>query len=203
VGHEVGRTTARDETRKLDDQRGLLDAREDSARQLRRRPRFVTPRYSRPGGIQPRDRSDPCSLRVGDLRQPVPLASSDSRRGWSSALQLLMVHVDEAVMRRYLGTGPLVVVLALAAGIACYLWQIHDLGRDCGYASGFGLPSFPVGTALAVLVGTPALLTGASALIERRSRPAVAGFMLLAAVLAATAFGSALVAFFVSRGCFK
>jgi hypothetical protein len=114
-----------------------------------------------------------------------------------------MVQVDDVVMRRYPGTGPLVVVLALAAGIACYLWQIHDLGRECGYAPGFGLPSFPVGTALAVLAGGPALLSGASALVERRSRPAVAGFMLLGAGLAATAFGAALVAFFLSRGCYK
>jgi ABC-type multidrug transport system permease subunit len=108
-----------------------------------------------------------------------------------------------SVMRRYPGTAPLVVVLVLAAGIACYLWQIHDMAQGCGYASGFGLPSFPVLTALIVLVGSPALLTGVSALIERRSRRVVAGFVLLAAVLAATAFGSALLAFFLSRGCYK
>jgi hypothetical protein len=114
-----------------------------------------------------------------------------------------MVYVDEVVMRRYLRTGPLVVVLALAAGTGCYLWQIHDVRQGCGYAPGFGLPSFPIGTSLAVLVGGSAVLSGASALIERRSRRVVVGFMILAAVLAAIAFGFALVVFFLSRGCYK
>jgi hypothetical protein len=108
-----------------------------------------------------------------------------------------------SVMRRYPRTGPLAVVLAVAAGIACYLWLVHDIAQGCGYASGFGLPSFPVPTALIVLVGSPALVTGASALIERRSRRAVTGYVLLAAVLAAIAFGLALLAFFFSRGCYK
>jgi hypothetical protein len=106
-------------------------------------------------------------------------------------------------MRRYRVTGTLVVVLTLAAGVACYLWQVHDLGSDCGYAPGFGLPSFPVTPALALLVGGPALLVGASALIERRSRPVMAGFMVLAAVLTGTAFAAALLAFFLSRGCYE
>jgi len=34
-----------------------------------------------------------------------------------------MVYVDEFVMRRHLGTAPLAVIFALAAGTACYLWQ--------------------------------------------------------------------------------
>jgi hypothetical protein len=54
---------------------------------------------------------------------------------------------------------------------------------------------------LAVLVGASAVLSGASALIERRSRRVVVGFIILAAVLAAIAF--ALVVFFLSRGCYK
>lgn len=106
-------------------------------------------------------------------------------------------------MRRYLRTGPLVILLALAAGIACFLWQVHDLGQDCGYAPGFGLPSFPVKVALTVLVGSAALVAGANAFIEHRSLRAVAGFVILAAALAALTFVAALAAFFLSRGCYK
>lgn len=105
-------------------------------------------------------------------------------------------------MRRYLGTTSLVILLALTAGVACYLWQVHDLGRSCGYAPGFGLPSFPVTYALVVLVGLPTLLTGASAVIEHRSPRALAGFMILAAGSSAVAFGLALFAFFLSRRCY-
>lgn len=120
----------------------------------------------------------------------------------ASALQLSLFGVDLAMMRRYLGTPSLVVLLALT-GLACYVWQVHNLGASCGYAPGFGLPSFPVATAAAVLIAAPTLLVGASAVIEHRSARVVAGFMLLAAVLAAVAFGIALLAFASSRHCFE
>jgi hypothetical protein len=106
-------------------------------------------------------------------------------------------------MRRRLGTAPLVIVLAVIAGGACYLWQVHDLGRSCGYAAGFGLPYFPEVTAYVVLVTSPAVLVGASAVLERRRPLVVFGFMIVAAALSAVAFGIALLVFASSRGCFN
>lgn len=106
-------------------------------------------------------------------------------------------------MRRYLSTGSLVVILAVGAGLGCYLWQAHDVPEGCGYAPGHGLPSFPVVTALIVLVAGPVLLAGASAVLERRSPKGVAAFMVLAAVLAVGAFAAAALAFYLARGCYK
>jgi hypothetical protein len=106
-------------------------------------------------------------------------------------------------MRLHLGTALLVIVLAVIAGVACYLWQVHDLGRSCGYTAGSGLPYFPEVTAYVVLVASSAVLVGASALLERRRLLAVFGFMIVAAALSAVAFGAALFAFESSRGCFN
>jgi hypothetical protein len=104
-------------------------------------------------------------------------------------------------MRRLLGTAPLVIVLAVIAGLACWLWQVHDLGRSCGYAPGHGLPYFPEITAYVVLVASPALLVGVSAALERRRPLVILGFMVVAAALSALAFGAASLAFLSSRGC--
>lgn len=106
-------------------------------------------------------------------------------------------------MRRHRRTAALAILLAIITGVACFLWQAHDLGRSCGYGPGSGLPTFPVVTALVVLVASPTLIVGVSAVIERRTPRAVAGLMLLAAVAAAVAFVIALFVFWSSRGCFK
>ena len=83
------------------------------------------------------------------------------------------------------------------------MWQVYDLGRSCGTAPGFGLPSFPVATAFVVLVGSPAVLVGASAGLERRRLRATIGFMIGAAALSAVAFGVAWFMFLSSRHCFS
>jgi hypothetical protein len=106
-------------------------------------------------------------------------------------------------MHRHLRTPSLLALSALVAGVACYLWQVHDLGPSCGYAPGFGLPSFPVRIALAILVAVPTLLVGTSAVIEHRRPRAVAGFIILTAASSATAFGLAVFAFAVTRHCFE
>jgi low temperature requirement protein LtrA len=95
------------------------------------------------------------------------------------------------------------IVLAAIGGVACWLWQVHDLGRSCGYAPGHGLPSFPVVTALAVLVGSPTLILGAtSAVLERRLGRATVTFMIGTAVVSGVAFVVASFAFWISRNCF-
>jgi len=106
-------------------------------------------------------------------------------------------------MHRYLRTPWLAALLTVVSGLACYLWQLYDLGRSCGYAPGFGLPSFPYATAAGVLIATPTLLIGVSALVEGRSARGVAALMTVTAVLTTTAVGIATFLFLGSRNCFS
>ena len=106
-------------------------------------------------------------------------------------------------MYRYLRMPWFVPLFTVACGLGCYFWQRYDLGRSCGYAPGFGLPSFPYGTAAGVLIASPTLLVGVSALIQRRSARTVAALMALTAVLATIAVGIAIFWFLASRNCFS
>lgn len=114
-----------------------------------------------------------------------------------------MLWMMSRVQRRR-STAPLAILLAVIAGVACFLWQAHDLGRSCGYGPRSGLPTFPVVTALIVLVACPTVIVGVSAVLVERRRPStVAVLMTLAAVASAVAFVIALFVFWSSRGCFK
>ena len=81
--------------------------------------------------------------------------------------------------------------------------ETNDLGHSCGYRAGFGLPSFPVRTAFAVLVGSSAILSGARATIAGRSPRVIAALSALAAVLTILATGVALFLLASSHHCFE
>ena len=103
---------------------------------------------------------------------------------------------------RYVRREWLVVLLGLAAGFAWFAWEAHDLGSTCGYRNGTGLPSFPVKTALVVLIGVPALATAVGAATERRSVRATLGLVVGVVVLAGGAIAVAEAVFLVNRHCF-
>jgi hypothetical protein len=105
-------------------------------------------------------------------------------------------------MRRYFTAPWLAALLALAAGVSCFLWQVHDLGQSCGYREGDRQPNFPTKIALVVLVGVPVVLIVGRAISERRSAAGIMGLAVLAAILAGAAFGAADLAFFLSRHCY-
>ena len=123
--------------------------------------------------------------------------------GCGAVVTIRAVTVDDSGVERRQVTGLLVIVLAVTAGVVCWWWQVHDLGRSCGTAPGFGLPSFPVVTAFVVLVGSPTFVVGVSAVLEHRRPRAVVGFIVGAAALSTVAFGVAWFAFLSSRNCFS
>lgn len=105
-------------------------------------------------------------------------------------------------MRRFATAPWLAVILAVVAGISTFVWKAHDLGQSCGYREGGPQANFPTNLALAVLVAVPVALTIARALSEHRAAVDVLRVAALAAVFAATAFGVADLAFFLSRECY-
>jgi hypothetical protein len=105
-------------------------------------------------------------------------------------------------MRRYFTAPWLAALFALAAGVLCFLWQVHDLAQSCGYREGDRQPNFPTKIALIVLVGVPVVLIVARATGEGRTVARVVGLAVLAAILAGAAFGAADLAFFLSRHCY-
>jgi hypothetical protein len=105
-------------------------------------------------------------------------------------------------MRRYFTAPWLAAVLAVAAGLIGFAWQVHDLGQSCGYAEGGPQPNFPTKIALIVLIAVPVVVTASRALGERRSVGAVVRLAVLAAILAGVGFAAAQLAFFLSRHCY-
>jgi hypothetical protein len=105
-------------------------------------------------------------------------------------------------MRRYVAAPWLAAPMALATGVLCFLWEVHDLGQSCGYREGDRQPNFPTKIALVILVGVPVVLTVGRAISERRSAAGVMGLAVLAAILAGVAFGAADFAFSLSRHCY-
>jgi hypothetical protein len=105
---------------------------------------------------------------------------------------------------RYLRAPWLAVLLAAAAGVVAFLWEVHDLGRECGYREGSGLhPTWPNNVALVVLVGGAVLLTLVRTLPERRPWWAVLVVAVFAAGLAFAAVFGAGVWFGATRDCYQ
>jgi hypothetical protein len=105
-------------------------------------------------------------------------------------------------MRRLVTAPRLAMGLAVVAGIIAFVWKAHDLGQSCGYREGGSQPNFPTTPALAALVAVPVAITIVRALGERRAALDLLKLAVLAAILAAAAFGAADLAFFLSRECY-
>ena len=102
----------------------------------------------------------------------------------------------------------LALILPVVVGVITGFW-VHLVGPQCGYngppqdAHLSRVPVFPGLLAFLVLVVPSALLTGASALLQRRSTRAVAGFTLAVAIASFVAFVAAQFQYAVSYGCFS
>ena len=80
---------------------------------------------------------------------------------------------------------------------------VHNLGGSCGYSSAAkGLPHWPPAAGLVALIAGAALLTAGRAAIDHRPARAVAGYLLLGAVLSGATVLIASLVFLSSHNCF-
>jgi hypothetical protein len=103
-------------------------------------------------------------------------------------------------------TAALLCILPVFVGVICALWEAH-VNAGCGYAAWYTatyhIKTFPGNRAVLVLVVPATLLVCASAVHERRTRRAVLGFTVLAAVASLLAMFAAGIDYAVNHGCFS
>jgi hypothetical protein len=137
-------------------------------------------------------------------RSPGIVVSSDeaaveAQPGSASAVTVPMSSIVPRTFKMLTLAGS----LGLLAGVVIFVWSAHDFGRSCGWRNLRGLPSGPTDTGRLLLAVAAAIVAGVVArlVVDWRWRN-VAGFALLAGVLAVIGTFLGDFVYALSRDCF-